>query len=291
MTIIAPPPPAPAAPPPLSDSGRRTVRVGLVLVAALLVLGTVAALTTAAVGVGSLRVRTDTAALPAGMKSLTIGGADTPVAIRIKTDQGATGARVDLRMLSAGSDGEQRLDVTNDGTGTHVSIAPMPASFVPWRRGGEITVTLPPNTARGLSVTTQQTDGALFVDTDLDQLTARLSDGAVVLQGGARKMDVTVRDANVVARKPISVAESFVVNSVDGDVTVGFSGAAPRTIDAITRGGDVTLSLPPTGPYLVRAQSRDSATVRVPETSDPKQAVSAVTVRADHGSVVIQTAR
>jgi hypothetical protein len=172
-----------------------------------------------------------------------------------------------------------------------VSIAPMPTSFDPWRRGGEITVTLPPDAARQLSVTTQQTDGALFLDTDLDQLTARLSDGAVLLQGGARKVDITVRDADVVARKPISVAESFVVNSVDGDVTVGFTGAPPRTIDAVTRDGDLTLSLPPTGPYLVHAQSRDSATVRVPETSDAKRAVSEVTVRADDGSVVIQTGR
>ncbi len=55
-------------------------------------------------------------------------------------------------------------------------------------------------------MTTQQTDGALIVDTDLDQLTARLTDGAVLLQGGARKVDISVRDADVVARKPISVS-------------------------------------------------------------------------------------
>lgn len=106
-------------------------------------------------------------------------------------------------MLSAGTDGEQRLDVTTDGTGTRVSIAPMPQSFVPWRRGGEITVTLPPDAARRLSVTTEQKDGTLFVDTDLDQLTARLSDGAVLLQGGARKVDDTVtRDGDVALSLP-----------------------------------------------------------------------------------------
>jgi hypothetical protein len=267
------------------------VRVALVLAATLLVLGTIAGLTTAAVGVSSLRVRTDTAALPGGMRSLTIGGADTPVAIRIKTDRSATEARVDLRMLSAGGDGQQRLDVSTDGTGTRVSIAPMPESFVPWRRGGEISVTLPPDAARRLSVTTEQTDGALIVDTDLDQLTARLTDGAVLLQGGARKIDITVRDADVVARTPISVAESFVVNSVDGDVTAPFAGVPPRTIEATTRDGDVTLTLPPTGPYLVHTQSRNSTTVRVPETTDPARAVAEVTVRAADGTVAIQTGR
>jgi hypothetical protein len=291
MTIIAPPPPPAVAPPPLTDSGRRAVRVALTLAAALLVLGTIAGLTTVALGVSSLRVSTDTAALPAGMRSLTVDGAASPVAIRIKTDESATEARVDLRLLDASRDGEQRLDVTTDGSGTRVSLAPPPASFMPWRRGGEITVTLPPEAARRLSVTTEQADGVLFVDADLDQLTARTTDGAVLLRGGARKVDVTVRDADVVAQQPISVTESFVVNSVDGDVTVGFAKVAPRTIEAVTRDGDVTLSLPPTGPYLVHTQSRESTMVRVPETSDPARAVAEVTVRADDGSVVLRTGR
>lgn len=291
MTIIAPPPPAPAAPPPLTDNGRRGVRGALVLAATLLVLGTVAGLTTVAIGVSSLRVRTDTAALPAGMRSLTVDGADSPVAIRIKTDRSATAPRVDLRMLSTGGDGQQRLDVTTDGTGTRVSLAPRSTSFVPWRRGGEITVTLPPDAARRLAVTTQQADGVLFVDTDLDQLTARTTDGAVLLRGGARKVDITVRDADVVAREPISVAESFSVNSVDGDVTVGFAKVAPRTINAVTRDGDVTLSLPPTGPYLVHAQSRGSTTVRVPETTELARAAAEVTIQVDDGNVVLQTGR
>ena len=291
MTIIAPPPPAPAAPPPLSDSGRRTVRVAFVLAATLLMLGTVAGLTAVALGVSSLRVTTDSAVLPGDMKSLTIDAADAPLAIRIKADPATTSPHADLRLLNVTGDGDYRLNVATDGSGTRVSVASMPASLLGWRRTGEVTVTLPPDVARRLSLTTQQTDGILLVDTDLDQLTAHSTDGAVVLRGGARRVDITVTDADIVVRDPIRVTESFVTNSVDGDVNLAFSLVAPRTIDATSRDGNISITLPAAGPYLVNAQSSGSASIRVPQTNDPKKAVAEVTAKTVDGDVAVRTGR
>ena len=42
-----------------------------------------------------------------------------------------------------------------------------------WHHGGQLTVTLPPELARRLSVTVQQEDGALMAQADLDQLIAQ----------------------------------------------------------------------------------------------------------------------
>ncbi len=53
---------------------------------------------------------------------------------------------------------------------------------------------LPPELARRLSVTTQQEDGVLLAQADLDQLIARTEDGAVVLSGSARRIEITHRE-------------------------------------------------------------------------------------------------
>jgi hypothetical protein len=153
----------------------------------------------------------------------------------------------------------------------------------------EVTLVLPPRLARGLSLTTQQDDGALIVDAELGRLTARTADGSVFLNAGARRVEVTARDGDVVSRKPIAVGESFAAQSTDGEIDVTFAAAAPPTIEATTRDGDVTIALPADGPYLVRTRSGDATTVRVPETTDPARAVSVVTVRSDDGNVTVDT--
>jgi hypothetical protein len=64
----------------------------------------------------------------------------------------------------------------------------------------------------------------------------------------------------------LPVSESFRADSVDGDVSVAFADAAPRTLDVDTNDGDVSIALPAAGPYLVRA-SGDSTQVQVPQTN------------------------
>ena len=86
----------------------------------------------------------------------------------------------------------------------------------------------------------------------------------------------------------MSVSESFTVESVDGDVSVDFADTAPRTIDVVSNDGDVSIALPPAGPYFVRA-SGGSTQVRVPQTNDPARAVGQVTVSGHDGNVTIGT--
>jgi hypothetical protein len=53
----------------------------------------------------------------------------------------------------------------------------------------------------------------------------------------------------------------------------------------------VAVALPGDGPFLVRAQSGGSTTVRVPETSTAADAVTAVTTRSDDGDVTVEGTR
>ena len=94
------------------------------------------------------------------------------------------------------------------------------------------------------------------------------------------------RYGSVTTRDPITVRDSFTATSVEGDVTVDFA-APPRTIDAVTSDGDVTLGLPQPGPYLITAQAGDpdDAMIAVERTSDPTLAVASVTARSSTGSV------
>jgi peroxiredoxin family protein len=285
MTTIAPPPapPSAAAPPPLTPGSRNAIRAIIVIAAAALVVGSVVAVGVTAWGINSLRVSTDGKDLPNGMRSLVIDAGDATV--RVKSDSQATAARVDLRTLNSTRGGQQRLEVTTDAGDTQVFVTPDTKEFMDFGWTGEVTVTLPSKLAQTLSVTTAQVDGTLIVDADLDRLVARNSDGNITLNGGARVVEITAKDGDVVSRTPLSVRESFVVESFDGDVDVTFADA-PRTLTATTRDGDVAVSLPQPGPYLVKA-SGDSSRVQVPLTTDPARAASQVTVRSDGGDVEV----
>ncbi|BBY14782.1 DUF4097 family beta strand repeat-containing protein [Mycolicibacterium litorale] len=289
MTTITPPPPAPVGPPPeLSPGGRTALRGILIAAAAVLVVGSVAALAVTAWGLSTVRVLSDSHALPAGMRSLVIDSADVPVAIRIATDPDAREARASLRLVNTASGGDHRLALTNTGPETRLVLEGRPARAFGWARGGEITVTLPPEQARRLDVRTQQQTGVVFAQADVDQLIARTTHGAVILSGSARRVEVQTDDGAVTARDPISVRERFAATTSEGDIVVDFRDAAPRTVEMVSRDGDIVLGLPDRGPYLVRAQSGDSTKVRVPETTDPADAVSEITARSDRGNIVIE---
>ncbi len=292
MTIIAPPPPAiPAAPapPPLSPRGRTGLRAVLIAVAAVLIAGTVASLGIAAWGISAARVVADTKNLPADMRSLTIDTADVASAVRIVSDRDARVPTVAMRQVRSTRSMEHSLVVSGDQGGTRVAVSDGGRTpFLPWDRVGELTVTLPPDLARQLSVNVQQQDGVLILQSDVEQLTARNTDGAVVLDGNARRVDIRTTDGDVVTRKPVSISESFTVESADGDITVDLADTAPRRIDIVSRDGDVSVALPPVGPYLVRA-SGGSTQVRVPQTDDPARAVGQVTVSAQDGDITIRT--
>lgn len=282
------PPPAEGAPPPLTPGGRTALRVALVIAAAVLVTGSVVALGVTAWGVSAVRVIADDETLPQDMRSLTIDTGDIPAAVRLTTDRDAAEPRVSMRTIKAPRSSDQTLVVAQEPGGTRLTVEGDRSRFMDWGRAGMITVTLPPDLSRRLSVTVVQAEGVLLAQGDLDVLVARNTDGAVVLSGSARRVDIRTQDGNVVARGPVSVSESFDVQAVDGDVSVGFRAAPPRRIDVDTVDGDIAISLPNPGPYLVRA-SGDSTSIRVPETNDPARAAAEVTLRSNDGDVVVDT--
>lgn len=291
MTTIAPPPPAPTDPPPqLSPGGRTAIRGVLIAAAVVLVVGSVVALGVAAWGVSTVRVISDTQNLPAGMRSLVIDTGEVPVAIRIASDEQAREPRAALRLVNTASRGEHRLAVDTDGAETRVVLEGRRSPTLPWARGGELTVTLPPGQARRLSVRTQQDAGVVFAQANLDQLVVRTTHGPAILSGSARRIEVHTGDGDVTAHDPISVSERFVANTSDGDIAVDFRDAAPPTVEAVSREGDIMLGLPGRGPYLVQAQSGGATQLRVPETTNPAAAASEVTARTEDGSVVIEEA-
>lgn len=285
MTTFAPP----AAPPPLTPGNRTAVRVLLVIAAAILVVGTVAGLGVAAWGLSSLRASNDGKDLPGNMKSLAIDGSD--VSVHVKSDPNVTTPRAELHTVGSSHRAQQRLTVTTDAGQTRIRVTRDSGGRVAGFGSSDLTVTLPPALAADLFVTTQQSDGTLTVDADLNRLIARSSDGDVVLNGTVHVVDASTRDGDIAARKPLSVSDSFVAEAADGDVAVTFAEPAPRTITAATRDGDIALTLPATGPYLVKTRSEDATSVEVPETTDPTRAVSEVTVRSDGGSIAIDTRR
>lgn len=302
MTTIAPPPPAPpvipppappAGPPPLSPGGRTAIRVLLIAVAVVLALGTVGSLGVAAWGLSTFRVATDSKPLPSTMRSLVVDTGQLPVAVRITADRAATEPRADMRMINSARAGSHPLNVTNDSTGTRLAIGGESSPFLQWGRAGEITVVLPPELARQLTVTTQQMIGVLMAQADLDQVNARMTHGAVLLSGSARRIEVHSVDGDVVARDAVSVTESFSATTANGDIEVDFK-TAPATIDAITDNGDIRIALPPRGPYVVNANTGDESgdtVVRVPQTSDRKGAAAVVTARTDTGDITIDGRR
>jgi Putative adhesin len=302
VTIIAPPPPAPATPPPagpaiqppppLSPGGRTAVRVTLIVAAAVLVVGTVATLGTMAWGVSSYRVITDTKQLPTAMRSLVVDTGSVPVAVRITTDRDAREPRADLRMVNSTRAGANPLVVNVDGANVRVTISSERSMFMDWGRAGEITLVLPPELARRLTVTTQQDNGIVLAQAGLDQLIARTDNGEVILSGSARRIEINTDNGDVVTRDPISVSESFSVNTDNGNIKVDFSDAAPRTVDATSDNGDVIVALPAPGPYVVNASTENGdTTVLVPEVTDRENATSVVTARSQNGDVIIDDLR
>jgi hypothetical protein len=265
------------------------VRAALVIAATVLVIGSVVSLGVTAWGINSLRVSTDRQDLPDGMRALTIDASDATV--HVTSDPQVTTPRVDLRALHSTRGVQQHLEVAADAGVTRLFVTPKSREFMDFARMGEVTVTLPPRLAGALFVSAQQDDGTLVVDADLDRLVAHNTDGNVMLNGGAHVVEITAKDGNVVARKPLAVTDSFVAESVNGNVDATFANPAPHRIEATTRDGNVAITLPPTGPYLVRTQSSDATSVRVPETTDPARAVSEVMVRSDDGNVVVDTRR
>jgi Putative adhesin len=299
VTTIAPPPPAPpvnpppTSPPPLSPGGRTAIRLLLIAAAAVLVLGGVGTLGVAAWGLSTFRVVTDSKPLPPTMRSLVVDTGQLPVAVRITAEPDATQPRADIRMINSARAGSHPLTVTTDSTGTRLTISGEPSPFLQWGRAGEITVVLPPEVARGLTVTSQQRTGVLMTQTDLDQVTARMTHGAVLLSGSARRVEVDSVDGDVVARTAISVTESFRASTANGDIEVDFK-TAPRTLDANTDNGDIRIALPASGPYVVNVDTSDRSSdtvVRVPQTTDRKDAASVVTARSDTGDIEIDQLR
>lgn len=299
MTTIAPPPQAPAAPtagppPSLPPSSRTAVRAILVVAAVVLSVATLIALAALAWGISTFRIITDSKPLPTDMRSLVIDSGSVPVAIRITADRDAREPRVELGMVNSISAESNPLTVSVDDAEARVTISGEPTSFLQRSRAGEITVVLPPEQARRLAVTTNQEAGVVFAQADVDQFNARTDNGAVVLSGAARRVEIHNDNGKVVTREPISVSESFTATTVTGDIKVDFTEAAPRTVDVSSQDGDVLVALPAHGRYLVDASTgrdRDGAVVRVPRTTERDAAAAVITARSDTGDVVVDDSR
>ncbi|MGE2836289.1 hypothetical protein [Mycobacterium sp. SMC-4] len=276
-------------PPPLSSGTRTTVRAGLVVMAALLLTGVLVALAGVSFGISRFRVIAESSALPASLRTLEIDIDTAPAAVRITSDRSAGEPRVDMRMVNSARSDAEPLSVSADGTSARVSINPESSNWLRQARAGEITVVVPDELARRLSVTVRQDIGVILADADLDQFTAHTREGAVVLSGSARRIDIDNEDGEIVSRRPISVSESFRAATATGEMSVEF-GEVPETIDAETGHGSVVLTLPAPGPYLVNATTghdRGHTVVKVPQTRDAAEAAAVVTARSDTGNVVV----
>ncbi|MBX7433592.1 DUF4097 domain-containing protein [Mycobacterium sp. Y57] len=294
MTTLTAPPSEPATPPPpLSPGGRTALRVVLIVVAAALVIGTVVALSTAAWGISRFRVLADSAALPSTLRSLALDTGSVPVVIRITSDRDVREPRVDMRTVTTAASDSRPLMVSDDGLTATVTIESDPTPVLHWGRAGEITVVLPPALAHGLTVTTRQQTGVVFAQADVDQLIAHTREGAVVLSGSARNVDITADHGDIRSREPISVSETFRAVTATGDISVDFA-QPPATAEAEAGNGDVVLALPGPGPFFVTAttgQQHGSTVVAVPRTRDRDAAESVLTVRSDTGDVVVEELR
>jgi hypothetical protein len=293
VTTIAPPPPAPVTPPPpLSPGGRTAFRIALIAAAAVLVVGTLASLGAVAWGIASFRVITDSKPLPAGMRSVVVDTGSVPIAVRITADRDVREPRADLRMVNSTRAGANPLAVNTQGSDTRITINGESSSFLNWGRAGEITLVLPPELARRLSVTTQQDNGVVLAQADLDQLIARTDNGEVVLSGSARRIEIYTDNGDVFTRHPISVSESFSATADNGDVRVDLTEPAPRTVNATSDNGDIVIALPARGPYAVNASTDHGDTaIHVPQATDREKAAAVITARSENGDVVIDDLR
>ena len=281
----------PSPPPPLSPGGRTTVRAVLIVVAVVLVVGTVATLGTLAWGVSTFRVVTDSVTLPTTLRSIAVDTGSVPVVVRITGDPKATEPRIDMTMVNSTRADSNPLAVAADGISARVTIADEQSPILHWGRASQIIVVLPTDLARRATVTTQQQTGVVMLETDIDQLVSRTRDGAVVLGGSARDVDITNTHGDVASRGTVAVTQAFRASTETGDLDVDFA-TAPKTLDVRTGDGDITLGLPLPGPYVVDAtagQTWGSTSVRVPQTSNPATAAAVVTARSESGDVTVQT--
>ncbi|TXH19220.1 MAG: hypothetical protein E6R06_24950 [Mycobacterium sp.] len=280
-----------ATPPVLTPGGRSAMRSLLVVTAIVVTLSTAAGIGGLAWGISSVRVAAETETLPADFSSLTIDTGNMPTAIRITSDRNVSEPRVRMRLLNTAKDDHQALQVTRNGGAVSLTVTGEPSPLFDFGPPGEIMVTLPPDVAHRLSVTTKQQVGVMLSQTDLDQLIVHNTDGAVVLGGNARRIEIHTQSGDIQTRAPIVVTDAFVAESTDGHIGVDFREVAPRTVDITNRDSDIDITVPSGGPYLVRAQAGDQAKVRVPQTEDPARAVSQITARTDDGSISIATRR
>ncbi|MGK2882463.1 MAG: hypothetical protein ACSLE6_17265 [Mycobacterium sp.] len=291
MTIVETPPAVPStAPPPLGPGGgRTTIRVLLLVAAALLAVASVGILTAAAIGLGNTRVVTDSQALPATMRNLIIDTGRVPVGVRITSDEDASQPRVDVRFVGTDTAGEHTLAVTTEGSDTRIALLGAEPDDFGWSRAGAITLVLPPELARRLSVTTTQQFGVLMADADLDRLVAHTANGAIVLRGAARSIEVETQHGSIYSRDAIDVRESFFATTVDGGISVDFAQGVPETVEASTGTGDIEIGLPMPGPYRVTVQSgfRSGSEISVDQTNDPASAVATITAESTRGSVTV----
>jgi hypothetical protein len=279
------------APPALTPGGRSAIRSLLVVTAVVVTLSAAAGIGGLAWGISSVRVAAESEALPADFNSLTIDTGDMPTAIRITSDRNVSEPRVRMRLLNTANDDHQALQVTRNGSAVSLTVTGEPSPLFDFGPPGEIMVTLPPDVAHRLSVTTRQQVGVMLSQTDLDQLIVHNIDGAVVLGGNARRIEIHTQSGDIQTRAPIVVTDGFTAESTDGHIGVDFREVAPRTVDVTNRDSDIDITVPPGGPYLVRAQAGDHAKVRVPQTEDPARAVAQITARTDNGSISIATRR
>jgi hypothetical protein len=291
---MQPPPAEPALQPPpaLSPGGRTAVRVALIVAATVLVVGTVASLSALAIGISSFRVITDSKPLPSTMRSLTVDTDSVPVAVRITTDRDAREPRADLRLVNSTRAGENPLMVSTDADGTRITLSGEGSSFLDWGRAGELTLVLPPEVARRLTVNTDQSNGIVVLDADVDQLIARTDNGEAILRGSARRIEIYTDNGRVMTRDPISVSESFLAQTSNGDIEVDLKDTAPRTVEASSDNGDVIIAVPAGGPYVVNANTENGHTaIRVPRATDRENAVAVITAQSENGDVIVDDLR
>jgi hypothetical protein len=191
-------------------------------------------------------------------------------------------------MVTRGDD--TQLAVAEDAAGSRVTLSDSGSGFLWFNRTGEMRVILPPDVARGLSVTVNQRTGSLATEANLDRLVAETDNGTVTLGGSARLIDVSVGHGDISTGTGIAVTESFKANTESGGISVEFR-AAPHATEA-TADGAVTVGLPSPGPYRVRAQSGEpdgETTVTVPETTDTS--APRVTARSKSANVNVTEIR
>ncbi|MFI5510317.1 hypothetical protein ACIA48_22865 [Mycobacterium sp. NPDC051804] len=264
------------------------MRIGLVFIAAVVVLSSMTGLGAVAYGLVNARLITDARVLPASIKMLTVANGDVPVAIRVVTDAGVSEPSVGLRMLTRADDSP--LVVEYHAGASRLTIGGSRPGLLGFSGIGEVKIVLPPHIARGLSVSVNQRSGSLTFDADLDQLIVRSDNSTVTLGGSARVIDIDVHNGDISTSNRIAVTESFTAETKSGNLSVEFR-AAPRTTEAIAN-GDVDVGLPAPGRYRVTTQSErpdGKTTVTVRETTDPS--APSVTARSKIGNVVVTELR